>query len=244
MTPEVPGSRMAAEVLGTACTNAGCYDVPAKPVITLWGHGNICWPPGFRLREWRGHKGPDILCSPGRASRAVGPWTSSAISSCKPWQLREWLQTGWVTTSSCRCIKLPLVKVRLICKIKQLGPLRCDKRSGAVLRAAKGKDLPVPNLPTSIMVSVCGGSTEAKQCCQTFAPREKCIFLWEISREELLRATPSQPRRSSAFTGKSVLGASLGHATLTGFCSLALYTHCLPPAKNPPVLLAMWHFPV
>lgn len=52
MTKEVPGSWTAAEVLGSACTNTGCYDVPAKLVITLWGHGNACWSPGFRLGEW------------------------------------------------------------------------------------------------------------------------------------------------------------------------------------------------
>lgn len=51
MTKEVPGSWTAAEVLGSSSTNRGRYDVPAKLVITLWGHGNACWPLGFRLGQ-------------------------------------------------------------------------------------------------------------------------------------------------------------------------------------------------
>lgn len=177
---------MAAEVPGTACTNTGCYDGPAKLVdtqITLWGHGNACWPLRVETGRTGGQKGPEILCA------AVSSWPS--LLHCRALNIllhlllqalaaeREWLETRClVTTWSCTCIKLSLVKARLVCKIKQSGPLRCDKRSGAVLRAPKGKDLPVLNLPTSIMASTCGDSIQEKQCCQAFPARRNHSFLF------------------------------------------------------------------
>lgn len=80
----------------------------------------------------------------------------------------------------------------------------CDSFSAAV-HAAKGKDLPPPELPTSIMVSAYSGNIDAKHFCQTLTAQGKSIFLRKISWEEILSASPSQPCRMLAFMGKNVL---------------------------------------
>lgn len=109
---------------------------------------------GIQTGKTRRHRGPEILCD---------ALSSRSLLCCRTLGLvhlllqglaaRKWLETrGLVTTRCCRCIKVSLVKARLICIMKQLG---CDKRRSAVLRAAKRKGLPAPKLPTSIMVSAC-----------------------------------------------------------------------------------------
>lgn len=111
----------------------------------------------------------------------------------------------------------------------------------AVLQAAKGKDLPSPKLPTSIMVSAYSGNTEAKHFCQTLTAQGKCIFLRRISWEEVLRASPSQPCRMLAFMRKDVLQwlHYIGHVLLPDTVRPSPFT-----GQKFPALLIVWYFPV
>lgn len=91
-----------------------------------------------------------------------------------------------------------------------------------------------PNQPTGVMVPTCGD--RAKQCCQAFSVEKNPTFFHFSIGNFTGRAPESDPLTAPqqlVFTGKGISGASLGHATPTGFCSLALYTHHLPPAKTP-----------